>query len=194
MGSDELMTGALWFLGLLAIAMFVMPCVIELGNQSNVRKCGLILILSFISVICDNLPFFLPFRLKSISTVILFIYIGYLLKDYLIRLISVHVDVLFLILSLAMFVMLVLLNGTVNIAIPVFNNFLIYIYCALYGTFFAFYIAMRCKNSTLINYIGKKSLIIFSIHAIWISIYTDSINRFFGTFYKPMMYMPLNLF
>ena len=85
--------------------------------------------------------------------------------------------------------MLVFLNRTVNLAVPIYNDFLVYMICALYGTIMTLQIATY-KLPLLIEYIGKNSLVVFSLHSIWINIFVGLLNNNLGTSYVPMVDIP----
>ena len=49
------------------------------------------------------------------------------------------------------------------------------------------------KIPSIIEFLGKRSLIIFSIHGIWIAIFTRLINHFTKAAYRPMGNMPVEI-
>lgn len=88
-----------------------------------------------------------------------------------------------------LFVVLVFLNRTVNLAIPVYNDFFIYLVCALYGTLMTMQISTY-KLPRFIDYLGEHSLIVFSLHAIWITAFVTILNYFLGSSFVPMVDIP----
>jgi len=191
-GSDELMTGALWFIGLLAVAMLLMPALIDYGNKFRKNKLFLLVMLSLLSTVYGLLPVTLPFRARSISAVVLFVYIGYLLKKEVFCVLKNPLINKCYIYTIPLCLFLIYCNKTVNIAIPVFNNFFLFVICALHGTLGVLLLS-QYKIPSIIEFLGKYSLIIFSVHGIWIAIFTRIINYFTKATYRPMDNMPIEI-
>ena len=90
------------------------------------------------------------------------------------------------------FILLSLLNKTINISVPVYNDGIVFLICALYGTMLVLTISCH-RMPKLIEYLGKNSLVVFSLHAIWITMVTEAFNYLFGTSYIPMENLPIHL-
>ena len=86
-GSYELMTGALWFLGLLCIAFMLLHIVIRIEQHHVHGRLIVILSLALTAYLSSRIPYTLPFRMKSMSSVLMFVYIGHLAKN-------IHIKVL----------------------------------------------------------------------------------------------------
>lgn len=194
-GSDEMMTGALWFIGLLAIAMIILPILLTYDRGKSKRMVLVVFLLTLISYLCDttrhmsHFPI-LPFRLRSLSAVVMYLYLGHILKKPIARMIycSFKFKIIFFV-AFPLFFVLACMNQTVNIAVPVYHDLLIYIYCSLYGTIFVLLISCH-RLPVFIEYIGRQSLFFFAVHAIWITVFVKIVNTYFGTSFKPMIDLP----
>ena len=190
MSSDELLTGAIWFLSMLAFVMLLIPFLIRPERfKTGCGKICIMVTLSLLAYILSKIPFTLPFLIKTIPTALLFVYIGYIARNEIMEMTNSMSAKKYVLLSLPVFLVLVVLNRTVNLAVPAYNDFFIYLFCALYGTLMTLQISTY-KMPRFIEYLGKNSLIVFSLHAIWIFISTDLLNRILGTSYAPMVDMP----
>lgn len=191
MSSDELLTGAIWFLSMLGFVMLLMPLLVQI--QQKVKWGGHIftVVLSIAAFLLSKIPFTLPFLIKTIPTALLFVYLGYTYKKSLLQLINNNNVKRSCIFILPIFILLVIFNRTVNIAVPVYNDFFVYLICSLYGTIMTLQISTY-KMSKFIEYIGKQSLIVFSLHAIWITTFVQVINNLLCEDYRPMVDLPFS--
>ena len=145
--------------------------------------------LSLLAYLLSKIPFTLPFLIKTIPTALLFVYIGYIARNEIMEKTNSMTAKRYVFLLLPVFLVLVVLNRTVNLAVPTYNDFFVYLFCALFGTLMTLQISTY-RMPCFIEYLGKNSLIIFSLHAIWIFVFTDILNRNLGTSYAPMVDMP----
>jgi fucose 4-O-acetylase-like acetyltransferase len=192
MSSDELLTGAIWFLSMLGFVMLLMPLLIKLQKKVNWGGhfyAVVITTLSLLAYLLSKIPYTLPFLIKTIPIALLFVYIGYTFKSTLLELANSTKAKRAVLYTFPLFVVLVFLNRTVNLAIPVYNDFLVYMFCALYGTLMTMQISTY-KLPRFIDYLGEHSLIVFSLHAIWITAFVTILNHFMGTSYAPMVDIP----
>lgn len=190
MSSDELLTGSIWFLSMLAFVMLLIPFLIRIEWFGTGRgKVCLVVTLSVLAYLLSKVPYTLPFLIKTIPTALLFVYIGYIAKDVILEKTNSITTKRYVLFLLPVFLILVVLNRTVNLAVPVYNDFFVYLFCALFGTIMTLQISTY-RMPRFIEYLGKNSLIVFSLHAIWIFIFTDILNRILGTTYAPMVDMP----
>lgn len=192
MSSDELLTGAIWFLSMLGFVMLLMPLLIKLQKELSWggHFHGIVIItLSILTYLLSKVPYTLPFLIKTIPVALLFVYIGYIFKNTLLELANSATAKKVVLYTFPVFVVLVFLNRTVNLAIPVYNDFFIYMVCALYGTIMTLQISTY-KLPKIIGYLGEHSLIVFSLHAIWITAVVTVLNHFMGTSYSPMVDIP----
>jgi len=191
MSSDELLTGAIWFLSMLGFVMLLMPLLVNLQKKVNRGRqfhAVVIVSLALLSYILSKIPYTLPFLIKTIPIALLFVYIGFVYKDVLLSLADSR-DVRKVLYLFPLFVVLVFLNRTVNLAIPDYNDMFVYLFCALFGTLMTLHVSTY-KVPKLIEYLGKHSLIVFSLHAIWITAFTKVLNITLETNYVPMIDMP----
>ncbi len=191
-GSDELMTGALWFIGLLGMAVYLLPYLLKIEKRGRFNRIIILISLAIISYLSDRFSFYLPMRFKSLSAVVLFVYIGYIIKDDVLQWIKEKFMQQGLLILLPIFLFLAVLNRTVNIAIPSFNDFMIYLFCSLYGSLAVLFVS-KWKWLKVVNYMGRRSLAIFSVHAFWIAVYVKLINDYHNTDYQPLVDIPLFL-
>lgn len=192
MSSDELLTGAIWFLSMLAFVMLLIPFLIRPEKfKTGGGKICIMVTLSLFAYLLSKIPFTLPFLIKTIPIALLFVYIGYIAKNEILEKTNSMTAKKYIILLLPVFLLFVVLNRTVNLAVPAYNDFFVYLFCALFGILMTLQISTY-RMPRFIEYLGKNSLIVFSLHAIWISIFTDILNRILGTTYAPMVDMPLH--
>lgn len=169
------MTGSLWFLGSLTISIIFM-IYIERFCTNSIRKviviCGLV-ILSYCS---SKVNYIVPFRLKVVFTTTLFVFIGYYLKEY-IQIVQ-KISLKWMIVIIAVFLLLAVSNKTVNLSIPVYNDYAIYFITSLLGIIITFWLSglSLLSNNSLLSFCGKYSLIIFCTHKIWINIFVKILN------------------
>lgn len=192
MSSDELLTGAIWFLSMLGFVMLLMPLLIKLQKKVNWGGrfyAVVITTLSLLAYLLSKIPYTLPFLIKTIPVALLFVYIGYTFKSILLEMTNSKKAKKVVLYTFPLFVVLVFLNRTVNLAIPVYNDFFIYLVCALYGTLMTMQISTY-KLPRFIDYLGEHSLIVFSLHAIWITAFVTILNYFLGSSYAPMVDIP----
>lgn len=190
MSSDELLTGAIWFLSMLAFVMMLIPLLVTSKKlQSWGGKICIVASLSLMAYILSKVPFTLPFLIKTIPVALLFVYIGFIIKNEILAITNCDIAKRYVLYLTPLFLVLVFLNRTVNLAVPTYNDFFIYLFCALFGTLMTLQISTY-KFPIIIEFLGKNSLVVFSMHAIWIGIYTDLLNKFLGSSYEPMVNIP----
>lgn len=192
MSSDELLTGAIWFLSMLGFVMLLVPLLIKLQKKVNWGGrfyAVVITTLSLLAYLLSKIPYTLPFLIKTIPVALLFVYIGYTFKSILLEMTNSKKAKKVVLYTFPLFVVLVFLNRTVNLAIPVYNDFFIYLVCALYGTLMTMQISTY-KLPRFIDYLGEHSLIVFSLHAIWITAFVTILNYFLGSSFVPMVDIP----
>lgn len=190
-GSVELLSVHLWFLVLLAIAKIIMPYLLRASRESSTRKITLFLLLVLLANSISLHSYSIPMRLGSVFSVLTFVYLGYLMKDKVLLLLENRRFKLYSLLFFPVFIFLSFFNGPVAVNVPVHNDMLIYLVCAIYGTLLTFYVSSF--NNRLFEYIGKNSLLIYCVHMIWIAILIWLINMMFGTAYKEQINLPLSL-
>ena len=84
------------------------------------------------------------------------------------------------------------LNRTVNIAIPVFNNFILYLASAILGIYLTLAIS-QWPGLKIFDFFGKNSLFIFATHSIWIKVYVLIISNIYHSHYEAMVNIPFSL-
>ena len=188
-GMDECTTASLWYLGVLIMSLLLM-LPLERYCSNTVRKviviCGLI-ILSYYSANCN---YTLPFRIKAVFTTTLFILVGYFLKDYVGRIKNVSWKCFLL--ALLVFIMTALSNKTVNISIPVYNDYSFFLITASLGIVITLWVSGQrfLKNSRFLSFLGENSLIIFCTHKIWIVVFVKIINLLTNAQFMYMVDLP----
>ena len=162
----------LWFLISLTISIICTKPIIhytKLFDRKMIYDISVIVFLSLIAILMNKCSIILPFRLQTVPAIIVLLIIGNKYKDY----VSMFVDTCsrwrFCILSVS-FVMLSMVNKTVNMSLAVYNNYLLYLLTALLGISVIIYISKRVRLKSL-KYIGKNTLILFAIHGVWIEVY-----------------------
>lgn len=121
-----------------------------------------------------------PLKLDSMLMAFCFYSVGFLLKDIFDNKDFVKQNIIVLI-PLLYFVLHADSNGWVNIAMCAYNNLYYYLFFSLIGVFAVIYLSNILKKCKLLSYIGKNSLVIFSLHSFGIYLFTYILSRKYGT-------------
>ena len=192
MSSDELLTGSIWFLSMLAFVMILMPYLLHVKVKlGGGYFCSFVIVvfLAIISYLMEKIHYTLPFLLKTVPVSLMFVFIGHQYRDIILSITKSVTAKRNILLLFPLFLILAVLNKTVNLAVPKYNDFFVYMFCALFGTLVTLQISTY-KIPHFIEYLGRNSLIVFSLHAIWIGIFTDLLNFLLRTNYVPRLDIP----
>lgn len=174
-GPDSGMVGSIWFLPILGVSQIIALYLYNVRNKT--KKHGIALDVCFLGllVLLSNYALsYLPgcLRLKSIFTATLFVYIGLNwseeIKDIVL---NAKYKLGQLIIVIPIWAYLALQNKTVNIAVPVYNNYAIFIICAFLGIYIVFLLS-KFTYGELFSFWGRNSLIIFATHGIWLYLFS----------------------
>lgn len=192
MSSDELLTGAIWFLWILAVVMYALLFLVKWEKGYIERRITIVVTLCVISYVSSRIPITLPLLLKTVSTALLFVFVGYISKGFVLTWSKNKRYRRICFFSLPLFLLLVVLNKTINVAVPSYQDFFVFLICSFFGIALTMYVA-NYKMPSMIRYLGKNSLIVFSLHGLWIKIIIDLYNFFMGTSYRPMVDLPYEM-
>ena len=182
------MTASLWYLGALTISLILMMF-LERFCINDLRKVITVCSLVVLSYFSSKIDIIIPFRLKVIFTTTLFIFIGYYLKQYIT--IIKQISWKWMIIILLVFLLLAISNKTVNLSIPVYNDYAIYLITALFGVLITFWVScLSFSHNRVLSFLGRNSLIIFCTHKIWIVVFVRLLNSFTGLHYVYMNNIP----
>ncbi len=183
---EALHVGQVWFL----ICLFEVELVFYFFHKYVIKnnRFMTVCILLFTIWLANNISIVwphcyagrLPLKLDSMIMAFSFYSIGFLLKDIFNDKDFVKKNII-LIIPLLYFVLHSYTNGWVNIAICAYNNLYYYLFFSLLGTFVIIYISQVLKKSKLLSYIGRNSLVIFSLHSFGLCLFTYILSRKYGT-------------
>lgn len=176
-GSSFTCMDHLWFLVSLTISMVGASCILQCREQIN-RKAicdiSVIVFLSLTAILIDKYSITLPFRLQTVPAIIVLLIIGNKYKDHVNMFVEACSKWQFCTLLVA-FVVLSVVNRTVNMSLAVYNNYLLYLLTVFLGITVIIYISKRVRLKSL-SYIGRNTLILFAIHGVYVEVYKMSLE------------------
>lgn len=193
-GSMTVFMDQLWFLGILAISLPITLFLLRLFHYQSFLShywydAIILLALSSFAILCASIESPIPLRLKTVPCIVAIIYAGNrlhcIIEDIVCRMGVKHAIILSLV-----FILFALNNKTVNTSLPVYNNFMLFAMTALLGITITFYLSHRLGNKFM-AFVGRNSLIIFSIHWVWLRIYAFLISWIMCADYRIMSSLPL---
>lgn len=186
--------GSLWYLPIFSIALLLVELICYLLKKNVLSSNYIaILILSVCAVIMGYIHqkgVFVPFRIKSIFGVSLWVFLGYLSKENIMHFIS-NLKIWKILLFTVLFIPLVALNRGVNISTPVYNDFVLFVATATIGIVLTLVIC-RMRYLSFLEFFGKNSLIIFCMNSLWCEIYCMVLSKITGIQYIAMDNVPLH--
>lgn len=189
---ESLHIGQIWFL----VCLFwveILAFIIYKYIFSKI-KLKLLIIFSLLAIailgyyVSMILPYFFvyqraPFKMDSALTAIVFYFLGYYTKKcklikylikwkYLIAPICIIMDIIISIKYL----------GWANISALIYNNFILYYFCALLGIFAVISVGLILESCCCFSfsYLGKRTLILFSLHSFLIYLTTYILSQILG--------------
>lgn len=186
-GSDSVMMGALWFLGVLGISLALSNAIIAkrpLEDKWHLYEIFVLALLTFFAILAEQIEIMLPLRIKSIPAITSIILCGKFYHRYIEKIVS-HLNIFTFSIVVIIMMLLAVYNRTVNVSIPVYNNYVLFLVCALLGIMSVYYISAKLGNG-VISFLGRNSLIIFAIHGIWLQVYSYLISIICN---QPILYM-----
>ena len=177
--------GAIWFLPVLAVSLVLTNFIVNTSiHKSEIGKVGIVLALAVTSIFMQKLPIHIM-QVTTLFTTTLFVYIGYLMQGSFIGLVRNKYSIIGMMVALPIFLVLAMFNKTVNIAVPCYNDYVLYMVCELLGIYITAVLAdfSACKPFT---FFGKNSLVIFSTHGMSLAAYAYLLEVLLG---RPIHYM-----
>lgn len=170
-GPDAGMVGSIWFLPILGISQIIALALLKMKARYFVKyrfyDVGILLLLSLVSIFIIA---FIPniFRVRTIFTTTLFVYLGLNWSSAIKKLVdSFRYKKIQLIILVPLWFYIALSNRTVNVAVPTYNNYVLFLLGALMGTYLVFLLS-KFKFMNFSAFWGRNSLIIFATHGIWL--------------------------
>lgn len=200
---------SIWFLVCLFITILMFNCIVMIKNRN--RAVGYILLGSIIcyGFALARFPQILavfpgarmPWESDSACVAILFLAVGYFFKDNIFKFVSelekksIWVILCGLLFSFGGTLVIVLLNGTVNLRGLVYNNEILYTIGSVIGFVFVVFASILIKNSrylcNIIKWFGENSLKIMGAQAIIVRLYLVGVNTIAGTEYGLYLLPPM---
>lgn len=187
-GPDAGMVGSIWFLPILGISQIMALWLYKMKTKNFVKyRFYDVGVLALLAIASMYLIAFLPgvFRIRTIFTTTLFVYAGLNWSHFIKKRIdAVHHKRLCLFLIIPFWFYISLLNGNVNIASPVYNNYFLFVLGALSGIVMVFLLS-KFDFMNFSTFWGKNSLIIFATHGIWLYVFRKIWSYFNFAFPMP---------
>ena len=131
-----------------------------------------------------NLRF--PFKTDTSCAAVLFLIIGNMAKKYdVVSKIKSKwtISMLIWFAGLFFYIVLVLINGTVNICVPTFGNPFLYVCHSVLGIYLVICVSIVIQKlktlSKVLAYYGRNSLSIFAMHSFWLYLYAFVLGLMF---------------
>ena len=177
--------GSLWFLVVLFFSVVLGWQIIKMRSRFLSWRFGLYFLLSIMSYslflfqkgffMPDWIQESLPLKMASIPICTMFFLVGYELRIFQFKF-TLNFLTFF---AIAMVAVLIPINGFVNISTPFFGNIILFILNALLGSYVVLTIS-SVRMPKFISWIGQNSLVIFSMHGVWLFVYTQLLKYFCG--------------
>ncbi len=165
----ETVVSALWFIGCIFFCQVIFYLILKIVKEDNLKILISINIVFIIGVIYrilidTNLPYSIDVSLIAI----LFLGLGYLFKIYFEK-IKIYFKLKYIILYLSINILFGFLNfksihGRIDMFCNIYGNYLFFIISAISGIFMCITLFFNIKKISVLNYIGKNSLIYYSLH------------------------------
>ena len=197
-GSSEILTGSTWFLGILPISLiltFIIEQIkrrVQAKDNDIIKTVIIIILLALLSILATKINFRVPFLLDTIFTTTLFCFIGYNIRNYILKIINGAWFKWIGWISILVVLFIASINGMVNVSIPTYGNYIFFLVGAFAGIITVFWLA-SFNFLRFLDYFGRNSLIIFSLHQIPIALFTLLANYFLQTNFRPIVNMPIFL-
>lgn len=209
---ESLHVGQIWFLFCLAVVQifFIQIKNLNLKKDKEYLLIGLSCIFAYgISYIYANLlnevtivngyhlPR-LPFKLDSALMALFFFYLGYEDKErnIIFKIIENKKYIVFLILICLFIVNIIFglcLNKTINLAMNSYGNLLYFLISSISGIYMVIIISSLIKKAQIIEFYGKNSLAIFSLHSFFLYLFAGILTKLYSEQFTIMKNIPLDL-
>lgn len=185
----ELHVGPIWFLMVLFHVTILFFFYYRLFLSKNhffvtFMSLGLLSIVAFVFPMIENkFGFILPLRLDSAFMALLFYSMGYLMKDYTKdpnSFASAKLTFFLFVMSLAAIILFPYFYiGQTYLSGAIYGpDLFFYIFTAFSGIVFMLILGYYLKKSSALAYIGRNSLIIFSVHTFATYVFKNIFNHF----------------
>ena len=160
---------ALWFIGCIFFCQVIFYLILKIVKEDNLKILISVNIVFVIGVIYKNLiDMNLPYSIDISLIAILFFGLGYLFKIYFEK-IKVYFKLKYIIVYLSINILFGFLNfKSIHVRIDMFyntyGNYLFFIISAISGMFMCITLFYNIKKISILSYIGKNSLIYYSLH------------------------------
>ncbi|WP_405607802.1 acyltransferase family protein [Polaribacter sp. Asnod1-A03] len=171
-------SGALWFLACLTNAYFLMYLIFLIKNE--VLKFLVVISLSLIGYYLGVNKIDLPYFIDSSLTVILFFYLGTILKNNIDTIINKYSQTYLLLIFYALFIVSIFIFDDELLLMKNYidGNYFVIVLTAIIGIFSHFLICVKINKIKIINFLGKNSLIILGTHQVLIVLFKLILNQF----------------
>jgi fucose 4-O-acetylase-like acetyltransferase len=176
------------------IVLWFLPCLFFISVIYDLMKKFLhnqvvfiitIILFSILGLLCDRFDWNLPYSLDATAIMLPFYFMGNYVKD---RKLSIYMLPVFFILGyICYYYNLKLSGGIVDTSNGIMGNYFLFYVGALMSIFFILNLCYKLKSIYLLNYLGKKSLIIMVYHLMILQLliyiaskFTDINNTLFG--------------
>lgn len=173
----EINVGPIWFLACLfdvsLLYFFYYKSVLSKNNTIiTILSLGILGVVAYyLPVLEMKMVVFLPFKLDVAFMALFFYVIGWLLKDVLLKIESFKSIVCKVVISIFLSTFITIsaffVLGLTNLSGGIYgSNLYMYLFTAFCGSVLVIIVSTFFKNSRVLTFLGKNSLIIFSLHTI----------------------------
>ncbi len=200
---------SVWFLVCLFVTVFIFNIILIIQKKKSVLGWML-----FTAIVCFGFLFGrfpgvlasfpagrMPLDSDCACVALLFLALGYFFRNKIFLLgkdlseKSIGIPFICAIVSLAVTVLIVLLNGTVNLHGITYHNEILYICGSLSGFFFVFFLSLIVEKTDFVKgvlvWFGRNSLKIMGVQAIVVRLYLFIVNSITGDAYQLYFLPPL---
>lgn len=156
--------GAIWFLPCLFILEIIFYFIIKVSKEKFIRVSIFVSISMVLGIIYSkyiNIP--LPFSMDIALNALFFYYLGYIVKVKNIKL-NKGENKFSIVVIIILLISFSELNVFVDMFAGIYGNRILFLMNAIIGIIFMFNITRFIKKSSLLEFIGRNTLIILAIH------------------------------
>ena len=193
LGSKSCLMASLWYLPVFSASLLLLDFSTWLQRKKVVfNNTVLFLIFAFLAVSMSILrgEVRLPLRTMTLFGTTLFVFCGFLSRNGIMEYVKQLTNWKVLLL-LFLFVLIVSVNGYVNISTPIYNNPVLFFTAAVIGIVLTLYVS-QFKFLSFLEFYGRHSLIIFCMNSLWCEVYCMILSKITGIQYIAMGNVPLH--
>lgn len=200
---ESLHVGQLWFLFCLAVTEILFLIAIKLLKKHRYFLIAVGFFAAIIAYVIQADPHFtqanrIPWKIDSAFMGFFFFSLGYYAKSsaLILKIVSSTTlrKILFMTIALIINILFAIkLNSPANLGANLYGNLIYFIIAALSGIIFIICISKFFEDNTILLYMGKNTLSIFSSHSFFLYLYAFLLSGILGISFTIMVNIPLFL-